>query len=742
MLKRKIAVLLAVVPALLLSGCKADKAVSTFDASAQSDGYSEELIAENKNFRLSFDAFTKGIKLTELSTGTEWGTTPPLSGEDSFDELGMPKKRHDMVNSPIVVTCCDLDSGNEQELYSYSSAVTEGEIRCEKTENGLTVEYYFTQAEIMVPVTYTLDDDSVNISVDPKKIQEGFNAVTSVSLAPFFCSAENDTEDSYLFIPSGSGAVVSTDTLSYQGTKYSEPVFGKDYTAEERYAATNKEEIKMPVYGSVSAGSGTFAIIESGAESALIDAVVGSDVYEYSSVYATFQLRGYTTHVSAVFGDTNISNIYSVKMIDTPLSVRLYPLSGNDAGYVGMARIYREYLIENGLEENGKEASKLNLNFVGGTEITRSFFGIPYKTVFRATTVDDVKDIVGELSESIDGFSVNLKGFTEKGADIGKIGGGGLNSSLGGEKDMKQLSELCVETGCKLYMDFDIVRFSSSSAGFNTFFDSTVTPGNENAAKYIYDKSVRDDILSSRYYLLSPSKFEKAVDKVLDSAEKWSLDGVTLSTFSSMCYSDYRDRENTLYYAKSGFADTVVSSSEKICEGGKDFVSSGANIYAAVLSDLIIDAPLNSSGEQVFEYDIPFYQMVLRGSVPISACSVNLSDDMRKTVLAAVESGSGISWTVTNEWSNEIADSYHPYFYSGRYSMIKDDIISLSSELSEYYKKIGNAHIAGHSVLSDGVRKTEFDNAVSVYVNYNGYSVKTPVGEIEAYGYKVVDDGQ
>ena len=37
--------------------------------------------------------------------------------------------------------------------------------------------------------------------------------------------------------------------------------------------------------------------------------------------------------------------------------------------------------------------------------------------------------------------------------------------------------------------------------------------------------------------------------------------------------------------------------------------------------------------------------------------------------------------------------------------------------------------------MPSGVRKTVFDNGVTVYVNYTGKTVETPLGVLEAYDY-------
>lgn len=721
-----------------LTACGSVPKQPAFDGSAVNSALSDTLIAENDKLRLEWDPLTKGVILVDLATGTKWGTTPVSNGEEEFDELGMPIRKHDMVNSPITVTCRNLAARGAEELYAYSGAVNEGVVRCARIENGLRVEYFFPQAQIMIPVNYILEDDYVSIRIDPTEIQEGDTRVTAVTVAPFWCSVKNDEEDSYLFVPSGSGALVDPSTISQQGARYSEAVFGRDYTMEDWYIATNTADIRLPVYGAKSGGAATCAIIDGGAESAVIEAVVGSQAYRYTAAYTTFRLRGYTQHIAEVFNDMNIDNIYAAQMIDTPVSIRLYPLTGEKANYSGMAEVYRRYLIEeHGLQPSG-EQTRLHVNLVGGTQITRSFLGIPYTTLCTATTLNQAVQIVEELSESLGAFSVNLRGFGKSGVDIGSIAGGfGSGSGLGNAGDLRSLAKLCREKGNKLYMDFDLVRFSDGGDGFSALFDAASTAGGQTAVKYLTDKAVRDDVLSSAYHLLRPSQLEKAARQLSKKTGDWGLSGVTLSSLSTMAYSDYSDGGSPLYYSRAGFPEAAEAAIRAIRSEACEFVAADANAYAALLADAIIDAPTASSKEQIFMADVPFYGMVFTGYVPLASGSVNLAGDYDRAVLAAVESGFGVGYTLIASWDTQLILSEYPYFHSSLYSNEKERLIGLSNRLAAYYDKTKGAAIVSHSILDSGLRETVFDNGVTVYVNYCDTAVPGPGGLVPALDYLV-----
>ena len=105
-------------------------------------------------------------------------------------------------------------------------------------------------------------------------------------------------------------------------------------------------------------------------------------------------------------------------------------------------------------------------------------------------------------------------------------------------------------------------------------------------------------------------------------------------------------------------------------------------------------------------------------------------------ILKAVESGSGLGYTVIDSWDNSVINYDMPYFYN---SVFKDGIFESSKELSEYYNKISGKHIVRHTVFEDGLRETVFENGVRVYVNYTENTITTPAGEIPSYEYLITE---
>ena len=134
---------------------------------------------------------------------------------------------------------------------------------------------------------------------------------------------------------------------------------------------TETKSVRLPVYGAKSEDKATLAIIEKGAESAYIEVKSGSTSLGYSSVYATFQLRGYTDNVASLPNWTSVKTvIYADNMIQSLLQVGFYPLKQEDANYSTMAAVYRDYLTTaEGMPDSGDDVS-LALNMIGGAMLS------------------------------------------------------------------------------------------------------------------------------------------------------------------------------------------------------------------------------------------------------------------------------------------------------------------------------------------------------------------------------------
>lgn len=724
-MKRLTAVILTLV--LLLTVCCSCKgneaaAVAAYKLPERLSAAKSCVLAENENHRLDWDYSLKRLILTELKSGKAWSSYPDGigDGEEALESN---------LSASIKISYIEPVKTVEMETDSQSLLANGGFIAAKKIKNGIRLTYYFNDVEISVPVEYVLDENGLTASVLPSGITEGKNKLYSVSLLPFFASAENNT-DSYVFVPSGSGALMYTDDKERTTRSYSEPVFGQDETVQDTFKNKQTQSIKLPVFGIKSEDSAMLGILEEGAESAYIEAKTGDSVDGYSYVYAKFLLRG---SANAYVKDVNGGNSEVKKITDgfvalERMTVRYSILSDKAPDYNLMAAAYREYL---GLKSSTAAVPELMLGIWGGAEVRRLFLGIPYHTVEGVTDFNSAKEILADIKAEADvGIVADLKGFGKSGIDYGKIGGGfKFGGFAGKQKDFESLNSWCEQENIVLAVDYDLMYFNKSSSGYSASFDTAKTANDIKAQKQYYSivtHEKRTDIKATS--LLKRGLTDSLSNSLLKATESYGIRSVGLASLSSSAYSDYK---NPSYYNKAGSAEDFAELMGKIKQSGKSFVAENANSYSAVFADYILNSPTSSSLYNALDVEIPFYQMVFHGAIPLSSGAINLADDGKTEFLKAMSTGSSLYFTVCDSVDSDFIVGVHDALAVGEYSGIKDMLIDYAEQSKELIARVGNSNIVSYEI-KDSLSRTEFENGTVVFVNFGNADKKCELGTVKA----------
>ena len=733
--KQAIAFIITVSMLLLCCGCGTAVVNEIKYDKTDSSSFDGVKVSENDKFCLNFDDDYKRITLFDKVHNTTWSTTPADAMSQRYDESGSPVNNHPQLESPILVDYLDTETQNLNTAVSYTESIKEGNVSAKAIKNGIKVTYYFEELKISVPVEYVLTENGINISVITKEIKQKKFKVCRISVAPFMCSVLNTATDGYLFVPSGSGALIYPKETGIMPSTYSQEVYGYDAARllESETKNTTENEIRMPVYGAKIGNKAMCAIITEGAESANIEVSVGASNIGFSGVYTTFDVRGYNWVESTY----EYKRLYSDSLIENKLTVSYYPLYDKDADYVGIANVYRNYINEKYGSSDENKGNMISLKIIGGLEVKNTFLGVPYDDFYTATSIKDAKKIIEETAKNVSGsLAVDLIGFGKSGLDIGKIAGGySINSKLGNKKDIALLNDYCDQEDIDLFVNFDVIQFGKSAKNANLLFDKAINVNGQSSIKYYYSIWSRTRNLKfDKYFLIKRSKLDSVADTLLKFADKSELSGVGFDTLSNMCYSDYSDSKT---FVKGNMAKDVSAIMKKYVDKDLKIAVNDANDYSASFASQIIDAPLQSADFRVFDESVPFYEIVFSGYVPTSSVSVNLAANSDDLLLKIIETGCGLTFTVSNNYDTKLMDSAQSVFYGSKYSDVKPLIKEIALKYKEIYDKIGNTKIINHQIIDNGIRKTTFENGYSVYVNYNSYSYKINDLTIEAKGYIV-----
>ena len=704
---------------LSFSGCT-DKttSLSAYDEDIKMTVTDAGIVAENSSWRLEWDSLKRRVLLKNINDGSVWSTLPSELLEQRYDADGYEEDNHPQVENALILEYVDTEKMNIKILYGYTSCLQKGSYSAETISDGIRITYYFDKVQISVPVEYHLLDDGVRVSVDPQEITEGDFPIYRISISPFFCSVKNDTDNGYLFVPSGSGALINPSTVSSDvGYSFSYSVYGKDLllVGGEGADYTNESPVRLPVFGAVSGDSGVCSIIDGGAEAATIDGTVGNSGMGYSAVYASFNIRGITAE-----------GTYSDDVIAEKLSVSYYPLIDDKANYVGMAEKYREWLDENGVLNTSDDKRILSLEFYGATYTDAQLLGVPYKKLVKLTDVEQVSDILDEIARKTETYPiVNLIGFGSSGVDTGRIAGGyTISSKLSDRESFDSLMEMCNSQNIKVFMNYDIINFSKSGSGISTLTDRASSASGQPALRIKRAFSTKKENKVKEYFVKRNNTVMLG-KKAIDNTTEKMLSGVSLSIASSV-YSDYSAQK---YYNCVGFESDYKEISNYASDKNCDILAAYANGYAAGCSDYLVATPLISDQNDVFSYDIPFYQIVFKGTKSVSSASINLAMDEKKAFLNAAETGIGLQFSVIKNYSSQLLTSEQSNFHSMLYDNVNESITELVNDYREYFELVKDAKVVQHEIIGD-IRKTTFDNEVVAYVNYGSNSYDTEIGSV------------
>lgn len=719
--------LILVVILLTLSGCSNDaKGVvlpGKYTLPQEKRTVKSGVVADNDNVELEWDAENLCVIFKEKSTGNIWSTMPY---NYYLSDKNGSKYVNDGICSAIRVIYIDSEKNTEVELNSYSDATY---TLATKLKNGLKLTYYFDTVGISIPIMFLLEEDGVSVTLDIKGITESENRVYKITLLPFLSSAAN-SKVNYLFVPSGSGALLYADDTR-DPRLYSERVFGHDLADPLTYKTSEAATVHLPVFGAKDTEKSIFSVITSGADIAEISAVAGDSNYGYSGVSASFYVRGKSSTSLKGAASTNSNLIkYSDGIVAlSSATVRYYFLKADKSDYNGMVECYRKHLLENENLKSGVENKDLLLTLYGGGEIEKFILGIPYNDFESMTTISQAKKIVSDiLSETDASLAVNLKGFGIGGLDNTNIAGGfKIESEAGSKKELSDFLKWSKGKDIDAFLDFNMTDFNKNSNGFSTRKAAT----NVNLVRfkhYDYNTVILDQNANTGRYLNGRYNLATSGSLMIKKAKDLELSGIGLSSLANISYSDYNSPN---YYCKANMSVDVERILNMLSKNGYKTFGESPNSYAAVNLDYIFNSPTSSSKYKTIDLDIPFYQMVFRGSAVISGGVINLSANPETEFLNSVSTGSSLAFSVCNNTDIKFIRGNHTVASLSVYDDISSQMKNFISKAKPLFERLDDATITSYERNGD-ISTTLFENGLVICVNYSDKDIETQFGNIPA----------
>lgn len=683
-------------------------------------------VVEGFDINTSTGDFTIGVD------GFSWKSSPIFDG---FDELA-PGIEKSNQRSLILIEYLDVD-GNVATANSYIDSVSNDGMKVNAKNNSATVTYYFSDIGIGIPMKLKYSKGVLTVSVETSGIQErSENKLLTITLLPYFGAAKKG-EQGYVFIPDGSGAIISLEENNAYNKFYEKEIYGENSVLYKDLDDTVEKQIYLPVFGIKQGENAMLGIVTEGDGVASIVSNVASGYYTVAPKFVYRQVD--ESHLQAGSTSEKIVKITPKVPTNSKFSVSYSFLKNEEANYVGMANAYQKYLVDKYSLKNNAKGTSLDLNFLATTEIQKSFLGIPYTGLETLTDLDDVQNVIDALDEAqCNNVRISLKGALFDGL-YGKMPNKiKLSNKVGSLKNYKKIEDSFEENGGKLYLLTDILHVYKTGNGISSASGTARDVGGAISKQYNYYPENFAKNEERSWKLVNAESLYKITNSLAKSVKKNDVN-IGLAGSADELYGDYHIKYTL---DRAGMLDEMLNAYKRLSKANGKMYFDNANIYALEYADMISSIPLSSSQYDMFTYDIPFYQLVLHGIVDYSSPALNLSGNVQENYLRSIEYGAALRYDLVCQNSDLLNKSSAVDLYSGNCDDWLDSAINNSNEISKFYISNDNCNIVAHEQVLEGVFRTEYSNGNVSIVNYNDYDVEFDSHMIKANNFKLIMKGE
>lgn len=686
------------------------------------NGGTLEKLAEGENIILLFNGQDHSIFVFDKRNDFLWTSSVQ---DDYYDMDKVNTLWQTNMKSLFLLSYTDF-----KEILSINSSDSKVGVVKKPIEDGVELKYSFSDLDISFDVLIWLENDSIVVKIPNDSVREdGLYKIVTIEILQYL-GASKDGEKGYVFYPDGSGALsYFKDKPSVHMVKHTWQVYGTDQVDMDKYMDNTNRNIMnlmLPVFG-VKRDENAFIGIFTGGEQ---DCQVN---YSPSNVSISLnKINGefiYRRKYEQLLPDMKTTIMVEPERSTSDFSINYIFLQGNNGersgDYSGMANACRDYLLTSG------KLKKSNIGTVNMPIWIELFMGIKEKRLLFdrytvATTFEEARVILEYLKAAgVKNINVNLLGWSKDGYGAFPVQLP-VPGALGGTKGLKNLSGYVAENQIKLFLNTNYVYASNKYGGFSR--------GNDT----VYRRSriaVTDKL--NEWFLLNPeAAWKRFVSKIMPFMVKLDISGLSFDKFGQVLYHDYNEKNPMTRL------DTIVKwggfldeSAEKLgftaCQGG--------NGYVLKNTDILTDIPTEDSGFFFTDEAVPFYQMVVHGSIPYVSEPGNLFYDSAREKLKWIEYGYIPYYKLAGQRSSVLKYTEYNNLFSCYYKEWIENIGDIYGEFNLRHVETLNSFMIGHKKIENGVYGTEYSNGYRVLVNYNDHPVHIGRTLINPTDYVIVD---
>lgn len=711
------------------------------------------LTLQNEYYDVYLNEETLTFKVVDLETNYVWSTAidNPNAGEFNdflsnsigFEYINLDANFQLRENIGLreteFVATKDSSASNDTIAYDIEIGGFCSTRRCERFyDNYVDGDYAledlvddgFNILDVGFRLEVTLTDQGLSVHIPYDSIFDGNPEaiqLSSIIIFPSLGATEMDLIPGYMMIPEGVGALIRYED---QNDRFESPYisrfYGNDFGVTNFANNTQQYGLSMPIFGAVHGvnQNGFIAMIESGDMNARLHAYPnGATNIPYNLIFTKFDLKQTYTQSFTSDGSSGATRIYQGNTDDITMHYNF--TNGENANYVGLARLYQEHLIDTDVLtplDESDEAIPIHLQYLMADSKNR-FIG---QEVVEMTTVDDVMRMYTYFKNNgLTHQNVSLLGWNDGGYSGHLPSDVDFENALGRNNNFEaMLDAITVDDTVMLVNNY--IWGSSGTSGLS--YRNDVAEGvDQFKLSYRCDFCVYKD-----NYLLYPSYSSERSLADLEDYQALGVD-VMFESLGNLLYSTY-DRDLSTRSDAYQTYEEIIDAYRNIGH----YIT--PNAYALQGTTSYYDAPLYNNQYNFFDDLVPIIPVVLSGHMDMFSQFLNYNSLGVEQLLMLIDFGILPSYILTEERPSMLQGTDIEYYYSSEYDAWRDTIIEEYTFISNALNHVYGSSIVARDILDTGISKVTYENGVVIVVNYTSEAYTYNAETIDPLNYHVWGD--
>lgn len=686
---------------------------------------------ENNRFRLYLNEETHIIKVYNKQTNYVWASaleepdagtfTGLLSSNVGFEFINLGQNFNVRQNIGIRDAETDIDLTVEDhtlifDIYVGGFCTTRNCSRLfeEFVEGRRTLEQMiavgFTPLNFSFQFVVELTESGLLASIPYDSIQEDEDNVQNVQLSsliifPALGATHMDDIPGYMVIPDGVGALIRYDDKEGRFlSPFEERFFGQNPGVRTARQPVTSEPLSMPIFGAVHGvqQNGFLAVLEEGAMSARLMAFPnGANNLPYNLIFSKFDLR--QVYRQSFSSDRSGGALRVVEASRSDMTIRYDFLDGQEADYMGIARRYQAWLVEQGILSRivpTHDVSPIHIQYLMA-DSRPSFIG---KEIIPMSTFDDVLQMHQHFLEAgLTHQHISLLGWNQGGYS------GQLPStirherSLGSTRSFESLLTTLNEDAHVMLVNNYI--HSSNGASRVTFRTDVAQGVDRFKMVQTCEMCVYD-----RLYTLFPTRTRQMALNDLEAYQRLGV-SVLFESLGQTLFSTF-DRSLSL-------REDQASLYLDILEAYDDHAQMNfAHAWAWTNMEHMFDLPLFNSQLSYYDDLVPLLPTVLSGHVNMFSRFLNFNSLGQEQLLRLIEFGIHPAFILSAERASTLVGTDLENMFATHFDAWEGTVIEQHAFIDDALRHVQGASMVSRDVLAYGIVRVQYDNGVHFILNY------------------------